>query len=190
MHATTTIADLHHSIQIAFGWTDSHLHRFVIYGKDYGIAYRGGISFADEPTQVRLADFRFRTHERFTYEYDFHDRWQHEISIEPGAPYDPHQCYPICIGGARAVPPEEWGGPRAFLAFRQHFHPLRVIEESTVNQVISTRMVKKQQMRWTKRGAHLLLQDRAQVLNDDLRTTFARWYPAMTRTNVSPQMAA
>jgi hypothetical protein len=82
------------------------------------------------------------------------------------------------------------GGPRAFLAFRQHFHPLRVIEESTVNQVISTRMVKKQQMRWTKRGAHLLLQDRAQVLNDDLRTTFARWYPAMTRTNVSPQMAA
>ena len=38
VHATTTIADLHHIIQIAFGWTDSHLHRFVIYGKDYGTA--------------------------------------------------------------------------------------------------------------------------------------------------------
>ncbi len=30
--------------------------------------------------------------------------------------------------------------------------------ESTVNQVISKRFEKKQQMRWTKRGAHLLLQ--------------------------------
>jgi|TARA_B110000114_G_C14877193_1_gene311229 hypothetical protein len=28
--------------------------------------------------------------------------------------------------------------------------------ESTVNQVISKRFVKKQQMRWTERGAHLL----------------------------------
>jgi hypothetical protein len=41
--------------------------------------------------------------------------------------------------------------------------------ESTVNQVISRRFVKKQQMRWTKRGAHLLLQVRTQVLNNDLR---------------------
>ena len=30
--------------------------------------------------------------------------------------------------------------------------------ESAVHQVISKRMVKKQQMQWTQRGAHLLLQ--------------------------------
>ena len=36
--------------------------------------------------------------------------------------------------------------------------------ESTVNQVISKRMVKKQQMQWTPRGAHLLLQTRTKVL--------------------------
>ncbi len=51
--------------------------------------------------------------------------------------------------------------------------------ESSVNQVISRRMVKKQQMRWTERGAHLLLQVRTQVLNDDLRATFERWYTGM-----------
>jgi hypothetical protein len=62
--------------------------------------------------------------------------------------------------------------------------------ESTVNQVISKRMVKKQQMRWTKKGAHLLLQVRTQVLNDDLRTTFERWYPAMARTEAPLQEAA
>jgi len=40
--------------------------------------------------------------------------------------------------------------------------------ESTVNQVISKRFVKKQQMRWTPRGAPLLLQTRTKVLNGDL----------------------
>jgi len=62
--------------------------------------------------------------------------------------------------------------------------------ESTVNQVVSKRMVKKQQMRWTKQGAHLLLQVRAQVLNNDLRATFERWYPVMGRTEVRLQEAA
>jgi hypothetical protein len=62
--------------------------------------------------------------------------------------------------------------------------------ESTVKEVISKRFVKKQQMRWTKKGAHLLLQVRSQVLNDDLRATFERWYPAMTSTDVSAAVAA
>jgi hypothetical protein len=54
----------------------------------------------------------------------------------------------------------------------------RVFVESTVNQVISKRFVKKQQMLWTPRGAHLLLQTRTKVLNGDLEETFRRWYPA------------
>src|SRR4051812_2452301 len=66
----TTIADLHATIQIAFGWFDSHLHRFVIHGKSYGIAYPGGMSFADNPDQVRLADFPLQTGERFCYQYN------------------------------------------------------------------------------------------------------------------------
>jgi hypothetical protein len=50
--------------------------------------------------------------------------------------------------------------------------------ESTVNQVVSKRMVKKQQMPWTKRGAHLLLQIRTRVLNDEWEATFRTWHPA------------
>jgi len=49
--------------------------------------------------------------------------------------------------------------------------------ESTVNQVISKRMVKRQQMQWSQRGAHLLLQTRTRVLNDELEETFRGWYP-------------
>jgi hypothetical protein len=46
--------------------------------------------------------------------------------------------------------------------------------ESTINQVVSRRMVKKQQMRRTARGAHHLLPVRTKALNGDLRPVFAR----------------
>ncbi len=49
--------------------------------------------------------------------------------------------------------------------------------ESTINQVVSRRFVKKQQMSWTLRGAHLLLQTRTKVLNGELDEVFRRWYP-------------
>lgn len=49
--------------------------------------------------------------------------------------------------------------------------------ESTINQVVSRRFVKKQQMTWTLRGAHLLLQTRTKVLNNELDDTFRKWYP-------------
>ena len=53
--------------------------------------------------------------------------------------------------------------------------------ESTIKQLVAKRFVKKQQMRWTPRGAHLLLQLRVQALNDDLHGTFERWYPDLRR---------
>jgi hypothetical protein len=59
--------------------------------------------------------------------------------------------------------------------------------ESAVNQVVSKRFVKQQQMRWTEAGAHLLLQIRVQVLNGDWRATLSRWYPAM---EVAPERKA
>jgi hypothetical protein len=52
--------------------------------------------------------------------------------------------------------------------------------ESAVNEIVSRRMVKKQQMRWTQEGAHLLLQVRTKTLDGDLRDAFCGWYPGMT----------
>jgi hypothetical protein len=54
--------------------------------------------------------------------------------------------------------------------------------ESTINQVVSKRFVKKQQMQWTPRGAHLLLQTRTKVLNEDIEDVFRGWVPFHTRT--------
>jgi hypothetical protein len=44
--------------------------------------------------------------------------------------------------------------------------------ESAINQIVSKRFVKKQQMQWTPRGAHLLLQTRTKMLNNDLESAF------------------
>jgi hypothetical protein len=51
-------------------------------------------------------------------------------------------------------------------------------------------MVKRQQMRWTPRGAHLLLQIRTRVLNDDLTAAFRRWYPRFDHIDDSRELAA
>jgi hypothetical protein len=57
--------------------------------------------------------------------------------------------------------------------------------ESAVNRVVSKRLVKKQQMRWTLNGAHRLLQVSARVLNQQLRADFERWHPEL-RTSAYP----
>ena len=59
--------------------------------------------------------------------------------------------------------------------------------ESAVNQVISKRFVKKQQMQWSKEGAHLLLQVRTKVLDDELEDVFKGWYPNF-QTDSAPEL--
>jgi Plasmid pRiA4b ORF-3-like protein len=49
IRSDSIIADLHHILQIAMGWSDTHLHQFRIQGKRYGIARIGGIGFRDNP---------------------------------------------------------------------------------------------------------------------------------------------
>jgi hypothetical protein len=61
--------------------------------------------------------------------------------------------------------------------------------ESTVNQVISKRFCKRQQMQWTKQGAYLLLQTRVKTLNGELWAMFKRWYPDMQVEQVVAEAA-
>ena len=73
----------------------------------------------------------------------------------------------------------------------RHDEPIATgFTESAVNQVVSKRMVKKQQMRWTQRGAHTLLQVRARVLNRQLRQDFERWHPQLAQKAAPQSLAA
>src|SRR5512145_2649879 len=116
VRSDTTIAQLHDIIQCAMGWEDLHLHRFCIHGKDYGIYQPGGLLFDDDPTRVVLANFRLRPGERFVYEYDFGDFWQHDIRLERVLPLAAGQHDPVCIAGSGDCPPEDCGGPAGYRA--------------------------------------------------------------------------
>jgi hypothetical protein len=53
--------------------------------------------------------------------------------------------------------------------------------ESAVNQIADKRFDKRQSMRWTPRGAHLLLQSRIRVRNGDLDQLIRHRHPAFRR---------
>jgi hypothetical protein len=118
IRSDSTLTDLHNTLQIAFGWSDFHLHRFRIRGQDYSIGQTIVTDLDINGSEVKLADFQFRVNERFIYEYDFGDWWQHEVRVERHLSLDKKRIYPVCIAGKRAGPPEDCGGPSAFMQCR------------------------------------------------------------------------
>lgn len=57
--------------------------------------------------------------------------------------------------------------------------------ESAINQIVAKRFSKRQSMRWTRRGAHLALQTRTQVLNGELEASFRRRWPGFRATRAA-----
>jgi hypothetical protein len=113
------LSDLHYAIQIAMGWTDSHLHEFLI-GKvrytEHGVEEEDASGTEDE-AEALLSEVIHRAGDTFRYVYDFGDDWQHEVLVEKVLPPDPDLLYPVCTGGERACPPEDVGGPPGFERF-------------------------------------------------------------------------
>ena len=121
VRSDSTMADLHHSLQIVMNWADSHLHHFLIRGKRYGVERSGAFGFMDDAFQVRLDRFDFRPKEKFSYTYNYYDEWQLEIRLEARRPLEVKKSYPVCMAGKRAAPPEDCGGPWQFMALRQQY---------------------------------------------------------------------
>src|SRR5260370_11005352 len=111
----SSIATVHELLQIAFDWSDFHLHRFVIRGKEYGLRRIGSSAFRTDSKKALLSQFHFRVNERFLYEYDFGDLWQHQIRFEGIELVREKKLYPVCVGGACASPPEDCGGPGPYM---------------------------------------------------------------------------
>ena len=98
-----------------------HLHRFEIRGREYGVNQESGVFFETDAHEALIGQLKLRLLERFTYEYDFGDLWVHDLRIEATLPLDPKRVYPVCIAGRRAAPPEDCGGPHAFMATRSEY---------------------------------------------------------------------
>ena len=109
-----TLLKFHDLLQAVMGWTDSHLHQFVV----------GDTRFSrpdfDLPTprkdegRTRLRDVLMKAKDQLAYEYDFGDSWEHTVILEEVFPHEPGARYPVILAGKRACPPEDCGGPHGY----------------------------------------------------------------------------
>lgn len=107
------LADLHHVIQIAMGWEDSHLHEFEIGRKRYGPMLDDPFGPDEALVNEDIVHLNgvAKPKAKFVYSYDFGDGWRHEIQIERELEAESGQRQASCIGGENACPPEDSGGP-------------------------------------------------------------------------------
>ena len=85
-------------LQVTFGWSDDHLNRFEIRGREYGVYHDGGSVYRDA-TATLLRDLGLRRQERFLYKYDFGDSWIHDIQLEAVVALEVKRTYPFCVAG-------------------------------------------------------------------------------------------
>ena len=113
-----TLGELHQVLQVAMGWTDSHLHEFIINGEHYAAPH------PDDDRERKITDERGIKLQRllepglqFVYVYDFGDHWRHLIRVEKAEAIDASQGLASVLAGERACPPEDCGGPHIYGEF-------------------------------------------------------------------------
>ena len=111
--ADIRLGRLHHVLQDAMGWSDSHLHAFRVGDANFGVPDPDFPAGLRSERNVRL-DRIAGEGARFVYEYDFGDGWKHDILVEKILPAEPGARYPRCLAGRRACPPEDCGGPPGY----------------------------------------------------------------------------
>jgi hypothetical protein len=117
LSGATSLEKLHRVLQIAFGWTNSHLHQFKVDDDSYSLPEFELDEYGDEiknERRAKLGQLSFRTNSSFVYHYDFGDNWIHDIVVEKVFEKKSRVVYPWCTAGERAGPPDDSGGVRGY----------------------------------------------------------------------------
>lgn len=124
---------LHAVIQVAMGWTNSHLHLFrigdvVVSDPKFNLdEYEGHPPVVDE-AKVTVEEVVSGKESEFVYEYDFGDSWNHVLTLgKPGPSQVGTEHRAVCLEGRRACPPEDCGSVPGYEdlleALRDRKHP-------------------------------------------------------------------
>lgn len=114
-----TFLELHHVIQTVMGWGNAHLHQFFVNGRnltDKITLEESGYGDGDV-AKSWLDKFVQQEGQKFVYEYDFGDSWEHELLLEKILEQEAGATYPRCLKGKRACPPEDCGGVWGYQEF-------------------------------------------------------------------------
>jgi hypothetical protein len=114
--STIPLSSLHDVIQLAMGWTDSHLHQFEKGKRIWAnpeIDMDGQFDFIDE-RKTALSDVLQSDGDSLIYNYDFGDDWRHQVVLEKIELSADATSRPVCLAGKRRCPPEDVGGPGGY----------------------------------------------------------------------------
>ena len=111
---------LHLTIQVAMGWTNSHLYEFRLGKIRWGEPGLDG-DWEDNPldaSKMTLADMIEAAGTKpFKYVYDFGDGWEHTIKAERQLEFVPGDTITWLVDAKRSCPPEDVGGPYGYAEF-------------------------------------------------------------------------
>lgn len=124
--AESTFWALHVALQDAMGWQDAHLHAFrpakpprrggrptPYYGIPDEDDFPGAVDILPG-WEHPVSEYLRKVGDSCVYDYDFGDGWEHTVEVAAVEPRSPEVRLPECIGGARACPPEDCGGPPGY----------------------------------------------------------------------------
>jgi hypothetical protein len=117
-----TLDLLHQVLQVAFDWTDSHLHRFSLGGSafdhhsqlflcPYDVDNREWPEDDDglPAAQTRLDETLSEPGDLLHYLYDYGDNWELTLRLEEVLPAESDCPAAVIVDGERAAPPEDCG---------------------------------------------------------------------------------
>lgn len=107
---TLTFYELHHAIQIAFGWRNYHLYSFNMDDQAIGNPDLVEDEEIINDKTIFINQVFQKKGDVLQYEYDFGDGWMHKITVEAINPNDAEIKNTVCIDGRMACPPEDCGG--------------------------------------------------------------------------------
>ena len=99
------LAQLHAVLQVAFGWSDTHLYTFLIRGGQFGDRARGMELAMAGGTDIPLAAFGFEIDEPFRYQYNLFVPWEIDCRVEARGLISLTQ--PVDCLSAQGYPPDE-----------------------------------------------------------------------------------
>lgn len=109
------LSRLHDSIQVAFGWFDYQIHRFVVNEVLYGNPVRrDNETLVEDDRDFSLAELGVGPKDALLYEYCFGDGWTVDIRVEKAEPAKTGVKYPLLVEGRLNGPPEDCGGVPGF----------------------------------------------------------------------------
>lgn len=121
LRSNLTLDMLHQVLQVAFDWTDSHLHRFSLGGGAfdhhsqlflcaYDVANKEWEDDDGLPaTETRLDETLGEPGDVLQYLYDYGDNWELTLRLEEVLPAQTDCPAAVVIDGERAAPPEDCG---------------------------------------------------------------------------------